>query len=323
MTKNTCRGNPCGCPIIHTILILFLIIFTFGCIGNIETINPPKSSFKIGQGQALPLHKGELRGISINQPIYPKPIPIEIEKPKISAQAIIKNSLINSSFAPFNKGGWGDFREVEFTIFTNSPKLQIKAINTGEINFIKLEITGIGISTPIYATGADVDGLIPNVGATINATATVPVGNCRIVSITGYRADRTIITGSTFNGIINVVNGVSNYEISWKTTPTAITMKNILLLSTVPDNWLASMVNTNDLQTFINNVTGVAGAYPGYTYITHPALVNTTNISNDLKTNNGDVASLNAGNPAYKNTAGTVTGTLAGLVTTDKATITV
>lgn len=278
-------------------------------MAKIEPITDAVSSNLINVNSFKPLKDA----VKINQPIYPKSIPIEIEKPKISAQVIIKDS----PNLPLTH------KEVEFTIFTNSPKLQIKAINTGEINFIKLEITGIGISTPIYATGADVDGLIPNAGATINATTTVPVGNCRIVSITGYRADMTIITGSTFNGIINVVNGVSNYEISWKTTPTAITMKNILLLSTVPDNWLASMVNTNDLQTFINNVTGVAGAYPGYTYTIHPSLVNTTNIATDLRTNNGDVASLNAGNPVYKNTAGTVTGTLAGLVATDKATITV
>ncbi len=102
---------------------------------------------------------------------------------------------------------------------------------------------------------------------------------------------------------------VTDAKINFQTTPTALAMKGLI----AADADRARAINLADLVTKMAEVTGVAGTGP-FTYTTHPALVNVSNLITDLGAQ--QPAALNAAD--YRKVGATVNLTVTGLVGTDK-----
>lgn len=200
------------------------------------------------------------------------------------------------------------------------PPFKTQSLTCSTIAFLKVSVSGINIPAPLFPTAVDGFNMIAGAG-TCTAVATVPnvpSGKARIGTVIAYDATRTEIAGSTLKTVFDVVSDPTNVEISYRTTPNGQVVENIL---TAANPLVASHMSLLDLKTLIDGVTGAAGVFPGYTYTTHPTLVNTTTIANDLLANGGNSGALNPANAGYKVSPGSVTGTLAGLVSSDTATI--
>lgn len=295
------------------IFILLLLIFAFGCFNS-------KVILKLNNSKSIAIKAVQLDVIPTPRPA-PKSIPVFT--PKIQPAGTIsiienKNNKETKNIEPFVK------ININVTFPSSNSSFTTKSLITSEIAYKKVEITGLGITSTIYADGTTApDYLLAQPGANLTATATVPVGNSRVITVTAYDTGKNEIPGTKIKGVFNTT-GTFPYEISWKTTPTGKIIES-MYAGTTRDKWLASKLNLTDLQTLIKNITVVSGTYPNYLYTTHPAFVNSDKIKTDLIANDGNITALD--NPSYyptvKITPATVTGTIQGLVWNDKATITV
>ncbi|MBT9545792.1 MAG: IPT/TIG domain-containing protein [Candidatus Sericytochromatia bacterium] len=103
----------------------------------------------------------------------------------------------------------------------------------------------------------------------------------------------------------------ANVEVSFLSTPAAKVMKSLMATNLTR----AKAIVLADLNTLINQITGVAGTYPNYTYTTHPTLINLTQLANDLLSQNpGALTPAN-----YRLNGSTVNATVTGLVGADQA----
>lgn len=203
--------------------------------------------------------------------------------------------------------------------------LKTNALECENIAFYKIFITGIGIDSPIYPSGVDSDNMIAVTTRTCTTDSSVtipnvPYGKARIATIIAYNIEKNEIPGTTIKSVFDVTSDTTNVEISYRTTPSAVIVENIINQPN-PFLLLASRINLDDLNTFIDNITGVGSMFPDYTYTTHPTLVNTDSITNDLLTNGGNVSILSPTNPDYKILAGSIRGNITGLLSGDKASI--
>ena len=295
------------------IFILLLLILAFGCFNS-------KVILKINHSNSIAIKAVQLDAIPTPRPV-PKSIPVFTPKIQPAGTISIIENKINKgteNIEPFVK------ININVTFPSSNSSLSTKSLITSDITYKKVEITGLGITGTIYANGTTgPDYFLAQPGENLTATATVPVGNSRVISVTAYDAGKNEIPGTKIKGVFNTT-GTFPYEISWKTTPTGKVIEN-LFAGTTRDKWLASKLNLTDLQTLIKNITGTTGTYPNYLYTTHPAFVDADKIKTDLIANDGNITALD--NPSYystvKITPATVTGTITGLVWTDKTTITV
>lgn len=195
-----------------------------------------------------------------------------------------------------------------------------QAIAANNINWLKLEIAGLGIATPIWADGANGSGLVANAGGTFTLTVSnVPYGKARRATLSCYDTGQTAIPGAVVKGVFDVNAASTNVELSYKTTPTAEVLEHIG--GSTANDYLASTLDLNALQSFVNTLSGVSGTVPNYTYTTHPSLLVGSAIATTLLGNGGNIAALNPATAAYKTAPGTVNFTLAGLIGPDTATV--
>lgn len=217
-------------------------------------------------------------------------------------------------------------QSVDATFVITMPRAQSADFNTqalalNNINFVKLEVNGIGISAPLFADGADSNGRVPNAGGTFTLTVNnLPFGSVRVATLSCYDAAEQPIAGATVKGSFHVNSATSNTELSFRSTPAAEVIES--LMDTTPKAYLASQLGLSQLSSFIDALTGFAGVAPDYTYTTHPVLINASAIAADLEANGGNIAELDAENPTYKIAPGRIDVTLAGLIGEDTATLT-
>lgn len=104
----------------------------------------------------------------------------------------------------------------------------------------------------------------------------------------------------------NDVNATINYQ----TTPTALAMKALI----ASDADRARAIDLDALVTKMEEITGMTGTSPNFSYTTHPSLVDTAQLATDLASN--QPADLNAAD--YRLVGATVDLTVNGLVGSDK-----
>lgn len=191
--------------------------------------------------------------------------------------------------------------EENFTTKSLSPLL----VKTDKL---KGYVTGIGITSPITPDPSTnpplVDGFIPVTIKKINdkwvgeavAYFVVPLGNNRIITIEGYNTyiylppESGLLPGAVIKGVFNVTEtGIDNFSVDWYNTATAKIIENLINL----DPLLASLINYNDLQNYVNTLTNPTSPDPAlypYTFITHPSLINCEKIAEEI-------INLNKNNP--------------------------
>lgn len=199
-----------------------------------------------------------------------------------------------------------------------------QALPVGDIAFVKIEVTGLGIATPLWANGADGAGRVPNVGGTFTLVVNnVPYGNARVATVTAYNSNPTAIPGAVVKATFNVNSAATAVELFFRQTPGGDVVQN--MFGTTPNDHIATTMNLTNLQVLIDNIIGIGGASPNYTYTTHPSLVNSAQIASDLLGNGGNSLALDAANTptyaAYKITPGAVQFSITGLIGPDTAAV--
>lgn len=198
-----------------------------------------------------------------------------------------------------------------------------QAFGCGEVAAASIQVTGPGLSTPIYADGSNV--ITHQVAANnCNITATlsaVPFGDL-IVMIRLYDATGNFLTGSELKGALRLNSGSQNLELSYRQMAAANLLEK-LRQGTIEDKFLAGQIDLAALQTLMDNVMQVGGTFPNYTFVHHPSLVNLPALIADLKANQGNPALLNPANPMYIWTSGSARLVLNGYLLTQPVDISI
>lgn len=217
-----------------------------------------------------------------------------------------------------------------------------QALALNNITRVKAQIQGIGISSPIYALGADANGKLDNPGGTFSLTFNdVPYGAARWLELTSYDSSDEIIEGAWVYTGFHLSSATVSLELSWRTTllgqilaimNTHVGNEELSEIDEFPstgsvasDHHLMSTLDLEALQSFLENeILGLSGTAPNYAYLHHPALIANMNLAKDLITYQGNLAELETINntePRYYLSPGTLTYTLSGLIDPDKATV--
>lgn len=204
--------------------------------------------------------------------------------------------------------------EVNFT-YPDPQQFKTQAFGCGEVASASIAVTGPGIDGTLYANGSD-----PNThrfaanNCQISGTiGNVPYGNV-VITIKLYDADGNELAGSELVSGFNFSSAHANIELSFRQTPVG-RLLNRMRAANVNDEFLANQLDLGALETFFDALTGVGGAFPNYTFTTHPALLNLNAIIADLKANNGQVSALDDQNPEYVYTAGSLNFVMNGYIT--------
>lgn len=220
-----------------------------------------------------------------------------------------------------------NFMQASFTIDLPAPIKQsmkehfkTQALPLNLINYVKAEIDGIGIATTLWADGADVAGLVANVGGDVTLTVSnVPYGKARVATLTAYDAAKVAIPGAVIKASFDASTPVTNLEMAFRSVPSGMVVEDMLNPQSTANDHLTSLMSLTDLNNFVDTITGVSGSYPTYSYTHHPTWVNYAQLATDLLGNGGDPTVLTAND--YKITPGSVDVTIAGLLGTDTADI--
>lgn len=194
--------------------------------------------------------------------------------------------------------------------------------------FVHFEVSVVGIGMPaLYPASADADHRLTasdcrETGCQVNAViADVPAGENRVALVQAYDAEGALIPGATLAAVFTLPEGELDYtvQLSYRSNPLAALARE--LLAQPADHLFLSQLDPVQGQLFLDQLMGVSGDFPGYSYTQHPALIQTSNLLADLKAQQGDFSALTSDNPAYVYAAARVTGSVAGLVSSDKATL--
>lgn len=206
---------------------------------------------------------------------------------------------------------------IEVGISFGSDTFKTQALSCASMSFFKVSVSGLGISTPLLpATPTQVHpGLIAGGGCTLTGVTftNIPVGESRWITVEAYDSSQNPLSGTKIMGLLNVSAVAAAVEVSHKTTALAQLIETLTAQFGPEGKALVSRLDIAALRTFCENLIGVSGTFPNYTYTRHPSTLNISALATDLKNANGNIASLNANNPAYQIATGTVTGTITGL----------
>jgi hypothetical protein len=143
-----------------------------------------------------------------------------------------------------------------------------------------------------------------------------------IGKLVAFDENKEEIHGSELSAAFSYNAANLSVEITYRTTPTGGIIEKLLDIDTTQSlNVAKKVLAGNALQKFIDELTGVTGTNPNYTYTTHPSLIDIDKIVEELLANGGDVKELNPDDPAFHIEPTTVTGNINGLVSTDKVTV--
>lgn len=207
---------------------------------------------------------------------------------------------------------------IHFT-YPEPQAFRTQAFGCGEVAYASVAVTGPALGNQtLYANGSDgVHHMFAASNCQISATVdAVPYGDL-VATIRLYDADRNLLAGSELVSGFHVSATNPVVQMSYRQTSVGQILNALRGNNQVEDEFLAGQLDLNDLQSFIDTLTGVSGNFPNYTFTTHPALVNIPAIVADLKAQNGDISALNPASPQYIYAAGTARFTLAGLLNGD------
>lgn len=205
----------------------------------------------------------------------------------------------------------GDHKlQVKIT-YPQPDSFRTQAFGCGEVAAASIQVTGPGISTPIYADGSDPTlHQVPANNCEIVATLSdVPYGSL-VVTIRLYDAEGNFLTGSELKGALRLTQNSQNLELSYRQMAAGWLLET-MLQGTVEERFLASQLQLDDLQSLLDGLMGVQGHFPNYSFDHHPSLVNISALVTALKQAQGNATQLTA-LPAYRYNAGSLSFQLAG-----------
>jgi hypothetical protein len=194
--------------------------------------------------------------------------------------------------------------------------------------FVNFEVSVVGIGMPaLYPASADTNHRLAasecsDMGCQVNASiADVPAGENRVALVQAYDAEGELIPGSTLATVFTLPEGDEDYvvQLSYRSNPLAALARELLAESA--DHLFLSQLNPVQAQQFFDQLMGVSGDFPNYSYTQHPALIQISNLLADLKAQQGDFSALTPDNPDYVYAGASVNGTVTGLVASDKVTL--
>ncbi len=181
------------------------------------------------------------------------------------------------------------------------------------------DISGNNPSFPnaILAEGADGDGYLSVTGddEIILVFSDVPYGKARALYFgLDSSPDNTPLELAVIGTVFDLSTVTAEVEISYRTTPL------YWLLATGGNQLLtpyrSGAFTLQDLQAFVDQISGKTGE-GSYVYTeSHPILINTNLLHNDLVAHNFDFSELNPAD--YRFVPGTIKGAISGLVSTDR-----
>ncbi len=197
-----------------------------------------------------------------------------------------------------------------------------QALNCSAFTRYQVMIQGIGMQTLYPATAdAQQNHTIATTGCTLTTSIqNVPFGENRLAFITAYNGN-TAVPGSTLAAVFNVSQNPTSVQLSYRSTPSALVAQQLLTAAATDPTQrvMLAQLNTLGLQTFIDGLTGASGNFPNFSYATlHPSLINISALTTALMTAQGNVATLNPADPAFVQSGGSVSGSIAGLTGSDK-----
>ncbi len=211
--------------------------------------------------------------------------------------------------------------QVNFT-YPAAQEFGTQAFGCGEVAYASVAVSGPALGEDIlYANGSDpthhmFSATNCQISAVVNA---VPYGHL-VTTIRLYDADRNLLSGSELVSGFHLSEANRLVQISYRQTPVGRILEALRGTEEISDEFLAGQLDLTALQNFVDDIMNVSGTFPNYTFTTHPALVNVTGLVNDLRAQNGDVTALNAADPTYTLSAGSVQYTLTGLLAGDSIT---
>jgi hypothetical protein len=169
-----------------------------------------------------------------------------------------------------------------------------QALDCGSVMFAKIQVSGLGLPTPLYATGSDSQQMIA-AGGSCQLTAqiaNVPYGLDRVFSVTLYDNQRQVIGGGTLKSVSDIEQATVTIELTQRQNVTARVIEGLLAQGTSGE-FLASQLNLPALQAYVDTLIGVTGLFP-YTFTTDPSLIRVDALIAALQASNGAVSQLGA-----------------------------
>jgi predicted Zn-dependent protease len=196
-----------------------------------------------------------------------------------------------------------------------SPAFRTQAFDVSDVYKANVSVNGPGMGAVVNATGNPI--AMPNGQGASAVPIVVPTGNNRVITAQGLDNSGTALASwITVKGVSNVSAGVNAaVPVNWTTTPTAKVVEALMTAGSP----FAATVDTAALQTLVNQITVPSGAAPNTTYTVHPSRVDATVIANAIIANGGTVPG--APPPGSTIAAGTISGTISGLVLNKTATV--
>lgn len=241
---------------------------------------------------------------STTQNATPAGQPRLVYQPKASPYATIRT----------NDTGKGTQQvQISFT-YPQPPGFKTQAFGCAEVASASIELSGASLSTPIYADGADpVTHRFGVGGCTVRATlSNVPYGDL-ILSMRLYDGAGFLLAGSELKGAVQMRTATNTLELSYRQTAAAQILER-LRQGSIEDKFLAGQIDLAALQSKLDEIMQVSGSFPNYLFVNSPALLNLDALVSALRDNQGQPALLNATSPAYRQTPGSATLQLAGVL---------
>ncbi|MBF2054979.1 MAG: IPT/TIG domain-containing protein [Candidatus Sericytochromatia bacterium] len=202
--------------------------------------------------------------------------------------------------------------------FSLGQGFKTQALDTSTLQYVRIWVTGPGISNPIYATSTDPDHFINIVGAIPPVSiGNIPRGPYRVITAQFYDIGRNPVAVAYAKAVYSSTSsGTVTIEINRRSIPLAEVISQITTAR--PD--LLNQLDLNELQTILNNVMNWNGTSFGVdpsrfvTSALATLLINLGQIPSDLQTN------LTPGSEYIKETA-SYSFNVTGLVGNDKVVV--
>jgi hypothetical protein len=205
---------------------------------------------------------------------------------------------------------------------------ETKALEAENIKYFRVTLTDSEgrvyfPSNVIHDADPNKDNLLTATDGKVRATFNnVKFDDAVYVKLVAFDIDKVEIPGSELSTAFAYKTSNKKLEISYRTTPVGEVIEKLLEIGTKEALEIAKdILKGNDLEKFIDEITGVQGKLPNYTYTLHPSLVDTDAIVAALLGNGGDIKKLDPEDPAFRIEPTTVSGIIAGLVSTDQVSI--
>lgn len=253
-------------------------------------------------------------GTHSKDPVLPANNPLATEKaaslPLVSQQTLPQEPLIDSAQAQIHNTARGD--ELSLKVIIQKPGLRTQQLELDKITHLRAWVAGSDISSPIFNLNQYV-AVSSNGENTSLRIQTVPRGKNRIVSVQGYdnTPNHLEIPGAQLKAVYSSPENSTEVVLTftWRSTATA----NILeaLINRVPAvvgsltpeevTTLVENLNLTQLNALLDRVIYGNNPVGGTTFALHPTRVDAETLAKVLVDANGQVPTLNAGDPTPAN----------------------